>query len=277
MNRFITMNILIAIFGTSLYGMEHAPDTTSAEYTLTTLKATAPEKVFIRALPMSKRESQGTIVERLATLPSAITIDNKEGTVALEGPLIKIFIQNGAPTTQIRVLEGAATGTKEKGPVTASDTTSIDYKLNRLKAAAPNKVHIPLLPNASKAVKLALMQRLLALPNAITLDHKKAIVVIEGPTIEAFVQSTQTAQATDNEKLDLRWEFAKISHLLQTPGKDIKTTGIPKEIQIDPAQLQQAFLTAIQAVSLEYTENDKNPTVSLDMSKLLPLLQLMHK
>ena len=75
----------------------------SLEQKLALLKTTDLNNIFIRALPMHKKESRLAIIERLGTLPDAITID-KHGVITLEGPLVEAFAYNAdkdAPNTTL--------------------------------------------------------------------------------------------------------------------------------------------------------------------------------
>lgn len=75
-------------------------------------------------------------------------------------------------------------------------------------------------------------------------------------------------------ELDLRWEFAKISRFKNRPAEQLKIIGMPDATIKEKGTLKKAFLAAIQAVSFEYSDtDDTDPTVCLDIQKLVALLQ----
>jgi len=57
------------------------------------LKATDPDKIFIRGLPHKKREPKANIIAKLLKFPDTITTDNR-GNVIIDGQLIKEFVLN---------------------------------------------------------------------------------------------------------------------------------------------------------------------------------------
>lgn len=121
MKHFLAISIITAnIFASAIFGMEDSPELTKRELDANTklrmLEETRPEKVFIRGLPYQKNESQKEIVKRLAALPDAITIDDKNGTITIEGPLIEAFVINKQQELARQNLPAQATESPSSSP-----------------------------------------------------------------------------------------------------------------------------------------------------------------
>lgn len=85
---------------------------------------------------------------------------------------------------------------------------------------------------------------------------------------------------SEQKALILKEQFAKISWFQNANPKEIKVIGLPEESQSekDTAQLQQAFLGALQAVSFEFADKESTtPTICVNPEMLVPLVKALEQ
>lgn len=118
---------------------------------LAILKATPAEKLFIRGLPYQKQEPQSDIAARLCALPDAISINNENGTITLESPIIDAIIFNrtlthitkGAPELDSKQAVADQKQNKQEATSFEQDFAALDKALDHKDPTVTLKMHAP--------------------------------------------------------------------------------------------------------------------------------------